>query len=502
MWDALSGQQLANASYNGFEKAIITRNTPAYWKYTGMYAKNLLTVSTKQENYLTDVDRADALQGLLDYDWDIDDIRSASISTWSNEFDLDADGTIDADENTVWHLNDTYAYNRQLDHSDGQTDVDVFDPWGTGTNSNNTDEAHTAASQSTPWQMSSNITRYNWYSSPIEEKMPDNTFNAVIVDPTTNLIAATASNTSLDHVYYTGFEEGDDHLFDNWTPAAIASDRQPHVIEDAKTGHYGVAVYLEYGTNQDIHRSLGEFEGPQAFEISVWFKGVPGQEGQIYVGDNNETHGPRNEFGATKMLPANGEWQLLCDTLEIGKTEVLDVFLYCYKQWGAIKHVVYDDLRIRPLESSLTTFTYDSLSHMLTSFTDPRNVSSYFEYDDFGRLVSTWNDDKDILTAVEYRHGSFNIVASPSSSIKCQQANFTNEVNDLAYEVDRFRWTFEHNTNGSIPETAYGQSVDHIFREDGTYTVILDALDINDKVIGTRTMQYSVADDPHVSCNN
>jgi YD repeat-containing protein len=62
-----------------------------------------------------------------------------------------------------------------------------------------------------------------------------------------------------------------------------------------------------------------------------------------------------------------------------------------------------DDVRLYPLGSQMTSYTYDPLVG-LTSSTDAKNQVSYYEYDSFQRLMNVKDKDGNILKHVDYHY--------------------------------------------------------------------------------------------------
>ena len=63
----------------------------------------------------------------------------------------------------------------------------------------------------------------------------------------------------------------------------------------------------------------------------------------------------------------------------------------------------YDDIRIYPADAQMTTYTYDPLVGM-TSATDAKGLTSYYEYDSFQRLVNIKDKDGNIIKHTDYHY--------------------------------------------------------------------------------------------------
>lgn len=63
----------------------------------------------------------------------------------------------------------------------------------------------------------------------------------------------------------------------------------------------------------------------------------------------------------------------------------------------------YDDVRIYPKDAQMSTYTYDGLVG-ITSSTDTKNETTYYEYDNFRRLMNIKDKDGNIIKHYEYHY--------------------------------------------------------------------------------------------------
>jgi hypothetical protein len=63
----------------------------------------------------------------------------------------------------------------------------------------------------------------------------------------------------------------------------------------------------------------------------------------------------------------------------------------------------YDDIRIYPSDAQMTTYTYDPLVGM-TSMTDEKGLTTYYEYDAFQRLMNIKDKDGNIVKHMDYHY--------------------------------------------------------------------------------------------------
>lgn len=63
----------------------------------------------------------------------------------------------------------------------------------------------------------------------------------------------------------------------------------------------------------------------------------------------------------------------------------------------------YDDIRIHPVNANIITYTYDAMGDV-TSTTDAKSLTTYYEYDSFQRLKNVRDKDKNILKSFCYNY--------------------------------------------------------------------------------------------------
>jgi YD repeat-containing protein len=70
---------------------------------------------------------------------------------------------------------------------------------------------------------------------------------------------------------------------------------------------------------------------------------------------------------------------------------------------AAVSATAFDDVRIYPKDALMTTYTYDPLVGV-TSTTDPKGQSVYYEYDPFLRLMNVKDKDGNIIKHTDYHY--------------------------------------------------------------------------------------------------
>lgn len=391
MWDALSGSAIAEAGYDSKGKAEITRSMPAYWKYRdelypgfGMDKENMLTQVCQETVYRSNVDQAAGISGLLNYTFPSMDIVSSLVSTWSNLFDIDADGVISNDEKQSWRKNDAYEYNSKVDHSDGV--YSDFNRW----NDLNPENPNDRVSSSFPWKLTSDVTRYNRFSHVTERKLIDNTYTATLYGHKESIPVAIVTNAKVSDIFFASFEEG----ISEW--AASSSNIQ--TTSDSRTGINSMKVLKDdAGSFATATRMLSQ----GTYEMTVWFKTISGLPGRVSVESGGNTLAIAEAIGS-------GGWQLL--RLKFAQPTSSDVQIKLSTEFGTsgIDYVLYDDVRLHPVDANMTTYTYDPLTWNLTSITNVNLIPTYYEYDLAGRLVSVKDQNRNLIKRVTYHYQTGN----------------------------------------------------------------------------------------------
>ena len=108
----------------------------------------------------------------------------------------------------------------------------------------------------------------------------------------------------------------------------------------------------------------------------------------------------------------------------------------------------FDDIRIYPKDAFMTTYTYDPLVGM-TSQTDAKGQTTYYEYDDFQRLKWIKDQQKNIIKAFNYNYG-INVDTNPTwtdTGIKeCAKINNSFTGEELMQQRDTNPYSSTYNT--------------------------------------------------------
>ena len=327
-YDALSGKPLISETVTSRNDRSVIEKTPAYWKYAGMQDKNMLLQSAKSDSYIIpDQTAGESIDIYKNNTYHV----ASKVTTWK---DWDSDASI-----AVWRKNDEF-----ISTKNGASHVD-FTSW---TAFNNEESSPANGDFINGWKRMSNITNYDRYGHPTEERGINGQYTSSLYGYNDALPIAIVKNARLNKIKYFGFEE-------------LSGESKTGVGSKAYTG------------------TIAELKTPNVsdtYKVSGWIK--PTSTTTI----NGKTYS------------ANGSWQYF-EVTGVAQNTTLSV-----SGNGRI-----DDIRIHPTYSTMSTFTYDPLTLKVTSITDVNNISTYYEYDNAGRLIGVYDHNKYLLNSYEYNYG-------------------------------------------------------------------------------------------------
>jgi len=263
----------------------------------------------------------------------------------------------------------------------------------------------------------------------IDQKEPSKNFSQVFLDVNDNLVFN--SNYRMKHIFDNYDDKGNlllHHAIGDINTAYIWGYNKSKLfaeIKNAKT----TEVYFN-GFEESKLYSYDKHSGKYCARINNtnqyigvvdFFKGNLTSSKYVYSGWFKTTG---NAILVVKDLTDNTPWlsKSITNTGGVWKYFELEfdvndpIFngcstIRCEVYTTSTTDVLVDDLRFKPLNSMMTTYTYAPLIGM-TSKTDENNRTTYYEYDDFGRLKTVKDDDGNILNHYQYRYHEVNFSLS------------------------------------------------------------------------------------------
>jgi hypothetical protein len=376
IWDALSGQPIGSAQKVDFDETNITKVIPAYWKYDDIEDKNMLSQVYQTTLYGTtlDINNITSLKNYLFYN---SNILSGSISTWSSSWGDEVD--------SIWRKNESYVYDRDFNFVDFPFD-----------SLNRISDLYPNTSSLFPWYMTSNISKYDKYSHPIEESHKDGSYTSSIYGYGNALPTAIVTNAKQGEFGYVSFEDG----WEDWEAGGTREEDQ----DDCPTGEWKVVTY-QYGPTKNFFCQNDQvIDRNKTYIATAWIKLITGSAVlTIEKRNGSDTYLSRKD----KYVSSSTGWELI--TLEIKPGDMSDLPADGYlRVWAGgdndSSECEVDDIRFYPADASMSTYTYDPLTWKLTSITDENNITKFFKYDDVGRLIKIMDNNKKIIKRHEYNY--------------------------------------------------------------------------------------------------
>jgi hypothetical protein len=357
-YDFLTGQVLETRTYASDGKAFKTKTVPAYTEYSKMGSKvdditnkNMLTQETANYTYI-----------FKDNDWKE---IGVGITTWNNIWDYQFNNRSTGATSEIWRKHKSYIW-KGAKNNDGVFDSSNQFNWAIGATQNNN------------WQKTSETTRYNQFSNPLEVKDINNNYASSKMGDNYSKVIATA-NANYDEMHYSGAEylaSENSAYFDG----GIKSLGYKRVV-DAHTGTHVVEVNTGQSAFEINIPTRDDRTGiKQRFKVSVWVRKGQETKAKIKVKKVNGSSSSIS-FNTNENVQA-GNWVLLSGYVTI---PVEGVTISITSSGGLIQ---LDDFRLHPATSSMTSYVYNKWDEV-SYITGSNGLSTHYIYDAAGRLKET-----------------------------------------------------------------------------------------------------------------
>ncbi|WP_340076402.1 hypothetical protein [Leptobacterium sp. I13] len=345
-----------------------TVKVPAYTNYTGMGAKTdnrlLANMLTQEAMNVTSVFTAGQWKTI-----------DANVTTWKENWPDGAANKLPTDN--IWRKHQTFVWKDVVD-AEGtygiELDPSYFD-WSYG-----------AVQTNSQWLKTTEITRYNRWSSPLEIMDVNNNYVATKMADNESKVLVTG-NARYSEIYYSGAEYG--AVKANTFPGGVLGANL-RTREEAHTGQYSVKTtglgqkaFEINGTVSDIvsGTGAGDFR-PGTYKVSVWSK-------KVDFGDTGNTtlflNGAR--YNASEKVTA-GCWEQYNFYVPLQNNTTVN--LYVTDEIVANRY--FDDFTMHPVYASINSYVYDNATDELKYILDANNLATGFVYDAAGRLCKTYNE--------------------------------------------------------------------------------------------------------------
>lgn len=376
--DFLTGQvtEIETISSDGFSR--LQRSIPAYTRYSTMGPK---VDNLNNKNMLS--------QEAMNYSFiDVNGVWKpigVGLQTWNNEWVYtDFSGNNNSptiSSRKIWRKHRNYVWDGTVNSNGVYNGYNIL-----------TDDGFNWSPlvevQPEPWKLVAETKGYNHYSIPTEVRDVNENFASTKMTDKDSKVLLT-SNATYGEAFYSGFEYIS--LINNFFDQQIQANYNYQTADKAHTGSY--SLKLNSGDKVTIKDPKIISEGK--YKVSVW------------VHKDNYTQALIN-FDNTSYTPFNGEkifagnWVQLNHYYYSSADPDISELLTTTSSINikASSGTIYlDDLRMHPIESSLTSYVYnefDELSFVLGA----NNMASKYQYDEAGRLISVYQETANTATIV------------------------------------------------------------------------------------------------------
>jgi len=392
-WDFISGEVVEKNDISALgvrTKSIITpayrvlnsQQTPLYATMgpiaSGVGNKNMLAQPAAKYSYLLDPNGAKVA------------LLGAEITTWKNDwgyrdFDIPSSTFSDvasAPQTNAWRRQKNFIYKGVYSDmlNDGSLSLSTFTDF------------NFSGSNSSKWLQTSETTRYDHFSMPVESYDPVKLISSSTkMDFNNKYVFATASNANYFEFAYSGAEEGDNSLVFFGGEVAKANGSVISGVQgtDTHTGQY--AIQLTAGNKSFVYNypsvpSSSPLTVNRTFRVSVWTNSI---NGTIYYILDAGSGGTEQPVFPVSTLKA-GNWYQINAEIPVTTLKSLEVGVKC--PIGTSGTVNFDDFRFQPRDAALTGNVYDPVTGSLTFVLDNQNMFTQYEYNDQGQLIKTYTE--------------------------------------------------------------------------------------------------------------
>lgn len=425
-YDFLTAAPLKTRTVTPDGQNIVVETKPAYYQYSSMQDKNQLTQSYATTKYTYSSPRDLILAEMPSH------ATSSELTIWRPYDKQDIMLTsMDTSSLRAFRKYRTYNWRADLTASPSfSTPNDACSMSGSSISCNNA-----SAQLGREWFLNEQVNRYDKFSHAVDVMDSRNVNTTTLYGNQYTVPVAVIQNTPIPanavdktlEGFYESFEGNDEYknkLLEGTPSSTYATNSG-----NWKTGR----TSLEVKNPGMVCFDLGVLLPSLGYEASVWYFDASSGAGTsdpnatrpgIFFGKDGgcESEYHPNGFGSDAGPVAGGgggrgdgatgskTWKRISAVMNPGQCNVSSqltpsiVCLYANKS-GIGKNVVYDELRVRPTSSFMTTYTYDDFGRM-TSSADTREVVSYFEYDKLGNLTGIRNDDRVLVSEQAKRIGN------------------------------------------------------------------------------------------------
>ncbi|PCI93075.1 MAG: hypothetical protein COB15_16965 [Flavobacteriales bacterium] len=329
-----------------------------------------------------------------------DDIVSASIQTWEDDWDyrefVAANSRYEdipevTASNKVWRKHKNYTWKAHI-NTDGtykDSGADAFKnyDWSIGASS----------SQNPRWKKVNEVTKYNRYSHPLESKDLVDKFVATKMGYNETRVLTSSVNAKYTDF---GFSGAEDEVINNHFGGELYKGTTSTIYDaelsgnDSKYVHTG-SKSLNVGDGQwgFVYKN-DEYESSRKYKASVWVHESNSSEARIAVSMKNAGGTSVHYYSVVvnANTPKSGEWYLLETNIPNNITNASYLEVQAYNPSSGGGAVYFDDFMVHPATAPMTSYVYDDKTGLVTAIIDNNGMAVKYEYDDAGRLITSYRE--------------------------------------------------------------------------------------------------------------
>lgn len=391
LYDFLTGQVVETSFMNSLGKFFHTRNIPAYTLpgNEGMGAKgdaaankHMLAQMGASYTY-AEVLGGPSYDPLNPLNPATSRVLSASVQTWQNNWtnyrEVNDSGNYQdvTGQQPVWRQAATYMWQSPILDSDGA--FKNFTPF----NWNGPSDRR--------WMKTAETVRYDHYSHAVEARDVNGRYAAQKTGYNQSQLIASASNARYTELAYSGAEDQFQAGGITQFGGEIVAGGTPVVATTSEPTHTGFySLRLTSGAKGFLYRAqVGrDIDADKFYRTSVWVK-AGATNGKLYAALNGNRLAT-----ATLTSPSTkkaGDWYLLTLLYKVpvsARGQMLEVG--CANDGASMAY--FDDFRVSPLASTITSKVYDPRTNNLLYSLDNDNLYTQYEYTATGRLKAVYQE--------------------------------------------------------------------------------------------------------------
>lgn len=410
MYDFYTGNVLSTITKDIDDKLYKTEVVPAY-KLTSYSSMGSKSVDPTFKNMLSQ-EAASLSYVKVGDSWKP---VGVSVQTWKNSW-VDRINenvyTIYHDQQlpNVWRKYKTFSWKGSL-NEDG-TYSSGFDPYSTTDlliahwNDFNGDGIN-------GWQKTSEVTRYNKYSQPLEAIDINGHAASSKLDVNETQTIASALNAGYDGFSFCGFEKetvgGSTNLYDGGFYSQNASNARYlcanalNIIGGTKipniTAHTGCYYQKVLGCALSNGNSGGpevqiSYSSGRKYKVSVWVhkNSTNANLGMYYIPANGSVSNVISITMDDTNSKLFGDWKLFSAVFTMPTLAVNGNVMFYFDCEGSGNFAYIDDFRVQPVDASTSAYVYDPITDAITYILNNDNIATKYQYDDAGNLTATYKE--------------------------------------------------------------------------------------------------------------